>query len=209
MEKTVESVSEMNIRANEKLELDKITEAGKSLRPILAQGETRGGPTTRLVNVTYKAPASCVSPPIAGLTCPRLGSPSITPAFVLSSAAASIFASAPSDPTADLLTQLAKLATALLGSRYIPGGDGAEPTPDGEAATDAAVPPRMLKVLLGRSHQEFSSARQQDAFEYFQHFLESLARAERAGAARIGEGFKSLAGLFGFALEERYEVSGR
>eukprot|EP00962_Isochrysis_galbana_P060469 scaffold34947_cov101-Isochrysis_galbana.AAC.2 len=38
MEKTVESVSEMNVKANEKLELDKITEAGKNLTPILAQG---------------------------------------------------------------------------------------------------------------------------------------------------------------------------
>jgi hypothetical protein len=34
------------------------------------------------------------------------------------------------------------------------------------------VAPRRFKNLAGRGHAEFSSARQQDAAEYFQHLLE-------------------------------------
>ena len=38
MEKTEKSMTELNIEANEKLELDKITEAGKELTPLHGPG---------------------------------------------------------------------------------------------------------------------------------------------------------------------------
>lgn len=126
---------------------------------------------------------------------------------LLSTSASSIIASSPADPTTDLLTQLAKLATAMLGNRYVPGGDGAEPA--SEPPAEAAVAPRMLKALLGRGHPEFSTGRQQDAFEYLMHLVEATARAERAGSVRLGAGGRSLAGLFSFVLEERVQVDGQ
>eukprot|EP00965_Chrysotila_dentata_P000719 22819-Pleurochrysis_carterae.AAC.1 len=43
----------------------------------------------------------------------------------------------------------------------------------------------MLKQLLGKGHPEFSSARQQDALEYYQHVLQVLQRAECAASARF------------------------
>ena len=43
----------------------------------------------------------------------------------------------------------------------------------------------MFKALVGKDHREFSSARQQDASEYFMHFLEVMTRAEKGGLKRF------------------------
>ena len=48
--------------------------------------------------------------------------------------------------------------------------------------------PRMFKQLVGKGHPEFSTGRQQDAVEYFQHFLDVMTRAERAADARLSPG---------------------
>lgn len=41
----------------------------------------------------------------------------------------------------------------------------------------------MFKTLVGRGHPEFSSGRQQDAMEYFEHLVGVLLKAERVGLA--------------------------
>lgn len=62
----------------------------------------------------------------------------------------------------------------------------------GAAATAAqaanSVRPAGFKSLVGRGHPEFSSARQQDAAEFFGYVLELLNRAEHANAGRLGIG---------------------
>ena len=55
----------------------------------------------------------------------------------------------------------------------------------------------MFKALVGRGHAEFSSARQQDAPEFFLHLLAAIERAERADS---GSDSHSLLSLF------RYQV---
>jgi len=192
MEKTELSVAEMNIAANEKLELDKITEAGRELTPMTGPG------LVGLRNLGNSCYINSVLQVL--LSMPEFG--------LFSQAASAIFASAPADAPEDLLAQLAKLALGLLTTRYTPGGEGAEPSED---AGEAAVSPRMLKMILGKGHPEFSSARQQDALEYFQHLVQMLQRAEVAGSARL---LPALSGpppsaLFNFTQEERIVSNGQ
>ena len=62
----------------------------------------------------------------------------------------------------------------------------------------------MFKQLVGKGHAEFATGRQQDAVEYFQHLLEVMTRAERAGKARMGGAAAApTAAQFEFEFEER------
>lgn len=93
--------------------------------------------------------------------------------------------------------QLCKLAKGLLTDRYVPTvGEG-----DGVEESAAAVAPRMLKAVLGKGHPEFSSTRQQDAHEFYQHLLTVLERHARA----VGSDETNLAPLFAFSFEQRTE----
>ena len=44
------------------------------------------------------------------------------------------------------------------------------------------IAPQMFKSVIGRGHPEFSSSRQQDAEEFFMHFLSTVDRAEVCAA---------------------------
>lgn len=83
------------------------------------------------------------------------------------------------DPAVDLETQLRKLGDGLLSGRY------SKPDPDattssGEESTavhQKGLAPAMFKHLIGRGHAEFSTMRQQDAFELFQHLFKLITRS--------------------------------
>ncbi|XP_029116271.1 ubiquitin carboxyl-terminal hydrolase 14 isoform X2 [Elaeis guineensis] len=80
------------------------------------------------------------------------------------------FEMAPADPTLDLNTQLTKLAYGLLSGKYsLPAQEKQE-----------GIPPRMFKTVIAANHPEFSSMRQQDALEFFQHLLDQVERANAA-----------------------------
>lgn len=133
--------------------------------------------------------------------------------------------------------QLIKLATALLSNRYtediVPAAEGKE---DEERMPQLKmkVAPRMLKFLVGKGkvikskmtrlcqcaivtmciywnaclgHREFSSCRQQDSSEYFQHLLQVLEREEfkHQHSASSFPNNTTTNGLFTFDLEERYQ----
>ena len=145
-------MTELNIEANEKLELDKITEAGKDLKPLNGAGyvglKNLGNscyinsvlqvrlpppsPYSRHLGTlsTSVRTSACTSSCTAGVdggaadSAPRLA---LSPLQVLAAvpefgsycaAAPQIFRSAPSDPTQDAVTQLAKVAEGLLTARY-------------------------------------------------------------------------------------------
>ena len=115
-----------------------------------------------------------------------------------------IFKSAPADPTSDFPAQMAKICTGLISDRYAAAdGDGSGPQP------------RMFKQLVGKGHAEFSTGRQQDAVEYFQHLLETMTRAERSAKDRLAVVFGGsaeavasggpTAAQFEFEVEERVQ----
>jgi ubiquitin carboxyl-terminal hydrolase 5/13 len=82
------------------------------------------------------------------------------------------------DPAQDLETQLRKLGDGLLSGRY------SHPDPDvasgnsTEIAYQRGLAPAMLKVLIGKGHEEFSTMRQQDAFELLLHVFKLITRSQ-------------------------------
>ncbi|VFV18461.1 ubiquitin carboxyl-terminal [Lynx pardinus] len=89
-----------------------------------------------------------------------------------------IFQNAPTDPTQDFSTQVAKLGHGLLSGEYSKpapeSGDG-EQVPEQKEVQDG-IAPRMFKALIGKGHPEFSTNRQQDAQEFFLHLINMVER---------------------------------
>ncbi|KAF9585467.1 hypothetical protein BGW38_002258 [Lunasporangiospora selenospora] len=79
------------------------------------------------------------------------------------------------EPGKCLQCQLAKVADGLLSGRYSAPieSDG------GEIQGQDGIAPGMFKALIGRGHPEFSTMRQQDSFEFFQHLVKIISQSER------------------------------
>jgi ubiquitin carboxyl-terminal hydrolase 5/13 len=81
------------------------------------------------------------------------------------------------EPANCWLCQLHKIADGLLSGRYsqpiAPKNENDSPSQDG-------ISPAMFKQLVGRGHEEFSTMRQQDAFEFFLYLLKSVQQKEHA-----------------------------
>lgn len=116
-----------------------------------------------------------------------------------------LFDTAPPEAESDLPVQLAKLAVGLLTDRYAGAAVGGE---------GAGVRPFAFKSLVGKNHPEFSSARQQDVRDYFEHLLEHLGRAEAQAAGRgsaaalaaaAGVSARPASSLFAFETESRVQ----
>jgi ubiquitin carboxyl-terminal hydrolase 5/13 len=81
------------------------------------------------------------------------------------------------DPAQDLETQLRKLGDGLLSGRYShPDADIVSESTDVQYQKGLA--PSMLKHLVGRGHEEFSTMRQQDAFEFLLHVFKLVTRSQ-------------------------------
>ena len=66
----------------------------------------------------------------------------------------------------------------------------------------------MLQHLVGKGHSEFSTRRQQDAVEYFQHVVETITRNERSCHDRWEANVDApLSDLFQFEFQDRIECS--
>lgn len=89
-----------------------------------------------------------------------------------------------SKPADDLEVQLRKLGDGLLSGRYgKPGSSDVITSAEDadEVPWQAGLAPAMLKHLVGRGHEEFSTMRQQDSFELLLHLLKLITRSQ-AGA---------------------------
>jgi ubiquitin carboxyl-terminal hydrolase 5/13 len=105
-------------------------------------------------------------------------------------------------PGEDLETQLEKLAKGLLSGRYSkPDADVTLPEDAKEEPHQKGLAPSMLKVIVGKGHEEFSSMRQQDSFEFLIHLLELITRSKHPSPLLDPVQF------FKFALEERLQCN--
>jgi ubiquitin carboxyl-terminal hydrolase 5/13 len=82
------------------------------------------------------------------------------------------------DAAQDLETQMRKIGDGLLSGRYSYPDPSAHSTENStEVAFQRGLAPAMLKVLIGKGHAEFSTMRQQDAFEFLLHVFKLITRS--------------------------------
>ena len=182
-EKTEKSLTEMQIEQNLKWDFSMTSESGEELRPVFGAGLTG---LKNLGNSCYLSSVlQCIfsSPEFQQ----RYFRPAEDPPFV----------EAPAD---DLETQLRKIADGLLSGRYsAPESDTASESSPSTIRYQRGLAPSMLKHLIGRGHEEFSTMRQQDAFELLLHLFKfiSVSKHPNSEANPITS--------FRFAVEQRLQ----
>ncbi|KAL8950480.1 MAG: hypothetical protein Q9222_003496 [Ikaeria aurantiellina] len=182
-EKTEKSLTEMQIEQNMKWEFSMTTEDGKELKPIFGKGFTG---LKNLGNSCYLASIlQCLfsMPAFADRYFHPQGSPPAT-----------------STPAEDLETQLRKVADGLLSGRYsYPDSDVISSEDSPYIPHQKGLAPAMLKHLVGRGHEEFSTMRQQDAFELLLHLFKLITRSPHPAPAQ--DPVKA----FHFVMEQRLQ----
>lgn len=167
-EKTEKSLTEMQIEHNLRWEFSMTSEDGKELKPIFGAGFTG---LKNLGNSCYLASILQCLYSVPDFQA-RYYHPKESPPIS-------------ENPAQDLETQLRKLADGLLSGRYShPDTDVivSEHTP--EVPYQKGLAPAMFKHLIGRGHEEFSTMRQQDAFELLLHLFKLITRSQHTAPAR-------------------------
>lgn len=163
-QKTEKSMTELQIEQNMKFDFSMTTADGKQLEPVFGSGYTglrNLGNSCYLASVTQSL--FSLDPFIK-----RYGSTAQehTTHCLL-------------DPATCLQCQLSKVADGLLSGRYsqpVKAEDNETPR------SQNGVAPAMFKALVGKGHPEFSTMRQQDAFEFYQHLVKMIEQKEHANA---------------------------
>ncbi len=163
-EKTEKSLTEMQIEQNMRWEFSMTAEDGKELTPLFGEGFTG---LKNLGNSCYLASVLQCLFSLRDFK-HRYYHPNDQPPVTES-------------PATDLETQLRKLADGLLSGRYSrPDTDVSVSEQTPEVPHQKGLAPAMLKHLIGRGHEEFSTMRQQDAFELLLHLLKLITRSQHA-----------------------------
>lgn len=163
-EKTEKSLMEMQVEHNLSWEFSMTTEDGRELTPVFGPG------LTGLANLGNSCYLSSIMQCLFATTGfqSRYYHPSEEPP--LSEA-----------PAKDLETQLRKLADGLLSGRYSSSHSqpisAADPP---ENVHQRGLAPAMFKYLIGKGHEEFSTMRQQDAFEFLLHVFKSISLSKHS-----------------------------
>ncbi|KAH8646629.1 ubiquitin carboxyl-terminal hydrolase 14 [Xylariales sp. PMI_506] len=166
--KTEKSLTEMQIEQNLRWEFSMTTEDGRELQPLFGPGLTG---LKNLGNSCY----------LASIVQCLFDLPAFQERYNRPDADLPLV----SDPAQDLETQLYKMADGLLSGRYSkPDSDVMTPESSPEIAHQRGLAPSMLKHLIGRGHVEFSTMRQQDAFEFLQHLIKLITRSQHPAALR-------------------------
>lgn len=150
-EKTEKSLTELQLEQNMKWDFSMTTDDGKDLEPLF------GPELTGMKNLGNSCYLSSVVQCLFSL-------PAFKEAYYDPTGKDFQLVQNPSD---DLQVQLRKLADGLLSGRYsLPGED---------PSTRKGIAPATFKNLIGKGHEEFSTMRQQDAFEFLVYLLTKIS----------------------------------
>lgn len=182
-EKTEKSLMEMQVEHNLKWDFSMTTEDGKELKPVFGEG------FTGLKNIGNSCYLASILQCLFSLPDfeKRYYHPKDTPP-------------AAARPAEDLETQLRKIADGLLSGRYsVPQTNIHDQSETPETPHQNGLAPAMFKHLIGRGHEEFSTMRQQDAFELLTHLFKLINISQHP--APLSDPVKS----FRFAMEQRLQ----
>ncbi|KAL2844294.1 hypothetical protein BJY01DRAFT_215023 [Aspergillus pseudoustus] len=157
-EKTEKSLMEMQVEQNLKWDFSMTTEDGHELNPIFGEG------LTGLSNLGNSCYLSSVVQCLFDLPefQRRYYHPGEKPPYAAT-------------PAADFETQMRKLADGTLSGRYSrPDKNAVASRESHEVLHQKGLAPSMFKHLVGRDHVEFSTMRQQDAFEFLLHVFKHI-----------------------------------
>ncbi|KAG1365405.1 putative Ubiquitin carboxyl-terminal hydrolase 14 [Cocos nucifera] len=190
LQKTEMTTAERELDQNINFDWNRIQESGQEVEPLFGPGYTG---LVNLGNSCYMASTMQVVFSTRSFISRYYEKQSLQMAFEM----------APADPTLDLNMQLTKLAFGLLSGKYSFPAQEMDEVENCKTTTSSAkqegIPPRMFKTVIAANHPEFSSMRQQDALEFFQHLLDQVERAN----AEIPEFEPSRS--FKFIVEERLQ----
>ncbi|PQE27545.1 ubiquitin carboxyl-terminal hydrolase protein [Rutstroemia sp. NJR-2017a BBW] len=160
-QKTEKSLTEMNVEENMRWEFSMTDEQGQELTKVFGAGFTG---LRNLGNSCYLA---------STLQC-LFDLPQFQKRYLLQD----VDLPNVEDPAQDLETQLRKLADGLLSGRYSHPDPSVHRANAEDVADQKGLAPAMLKHLVGRGHAEFSTMRQQDAFEFLLHVFKLVTRSQ-------------------------------
>ena len=182
-EKTEKSLMEMQVEQNLKWDFSMTTEDGQELKPLFGAGFTG---LKNIGNSCYLASIlQCLYdlPDFKGRYFHGKEDPPLT-----------------SLPADDLETQLRKMADGLISGRYSTSETDVNTTEESpEIPHQKGLSPAMFKHLVGRGHEEFSTMRQQDAFELLLHLFKLIKVSNQATPA------DDPTASFRFAMEQRLQ----
>jgi ubiquitin carboxyl-terminal hydrolase 5/13 len=181
--KTEKSLTEMQVEQNLRWEFAMTTEDGKELKPLF------GSDFTGLKNLGNSCYLNSTLQALFAI--PEFRDRYYLPEQTPPSAA---------QPAEDLETQLRKIADGLISGRYSkPDSDVVSSEDSAEVPHQRGIAPAMLKHLIGRGHAEFSTMRQQDAFELLMHLLKLISRSQHVAPS------KDPVDAFRFVMEQRLQ----
>ncbi|EWC46476.1 hypothetical protein DRE_04199 [Drechslerella stenobrocha 248] len=185
-QKTEKSLVEMQIEQNLHWEFRMTGEDGKELKPLFGPGLTG---LKNLGNSCYLASILQCLFSLDGFRS-RYGNIEDVPMA--------------NRPAEDLDTQLKKVGDGLLSGRYSKPDEPKKLNEDDNAYVQyqRGITPAMLKALVGKGHEEFSTMRQQDAFELLLHLFKLVSRSPHP------EPLKDPVSDFRFAVEQRLQCLG-